>query len=83
MKTNAEATVALQLNQGATKGMGWGPFLIFLWLLSFHQGKESNNTALGKVLKNRSSAKCLNINESQKLATYTVSLRINFSGTGN
>ena len=62
MKTNAEATVALQLNQGTTKGMGcFIPFLIFLWLLSFHQGKESNNTALGKVLKNGSSAKCLNI----------------------
>jgi hypothetical protein len=46
MKTNAEATVALQLNQGTTKGMGcFIPFLIFLWLLSFHQGKESDNTA--------------------------------------
>src|SRR4030095_949415 len=60
MKTNAEATVALQLNQGTTKGMGrFIPFLIFLWLLSFHQGKESDNTASGKVLKNGSSAKYL------------------------
>ena len=84
MKTNAEATVALQLNRGTTKGMGcFIPFLIFLWLLSFHQGKESNNTALGKVLKNGSSAKCLNVNKSLKLATYTVSLSMDFSGTGN
>jgi hypothetical protein len=65
MKTNAEATVALPLNQGTTKGMGcFIPFLIFLWLLSFHQGKESNNTALGKVLKNGSSAEHPNVNKS-------------------
>jgi hypothetical protein len=33
------------------KGMGWGPFLIFLWLLSFHQGKECNKYCGGTDLK--------------------------------
>ena len=30
-------------------------FLIFLWLLSFHQGKESDNTALERlrIIKSR------------------------------
>jgi hypothetical protein len=41
IKTNVEATIA-PLNQG-TLGMGWGPFLSFLWLLSLGE-KENNNT---------------------------------------
>ena len=42
-KTKAEATVAIPLNQGSGKGTGcFVPFLIFLWLLSLHQGKESD-----------------------------------------
>jgi hypothetical protein len=41
MKTNAETTVAIQLNQGTTKGMGcFIPFLIFLWLLLFIKEKK-------------------------------------------
>jgi hypothetical protein len=44
MKTRAEATVVQTFNR-RTKEKN-GPvgilFLIFLWLLSFHQGKESD-----------------------------------------
>jgi hypothetical protein len=44
VKTNAEATVAVQFNQGTTKGIGcFNPFLVFLWLLSFHQGNAKHS----------------------------------------
>ena len=56
------------------------PFLIFLWLLSFHQGKESDNTASGKVLKNASSAQDLNGDKSFESETYIVSFSKNFFG---
>ena len=43
IKNNAEATVAVQLNQGTMKGTGcFVPFLNFLWILSFFQEKESD-----------------------------------------
>ncbi len=47
-KTNAEATVVLKPNP--REGKEWAvivPFLIFLWLLSFHQGKESDRKRKG------------------------------------
>ncbi|MCW3108928.1 MAG: hypothetical protein JWQ09_3434 [Segetibacter sp.] len=45
--TYVEAIVALLFNQGVVKGTGcFVPFLIFLWLLSFHQGKESDKMTI-------------------------------------
>ena len=45
-QTNVEATVAQKSNQGTAKGTGcYRSFLEGLWLLSFHQGKESDNIA--------------------------------------
>jgi hypothetical protein len=52
MKTKCcSATVVQKLNQGTGKGMGWGPFLNFLWLLSFFQEKESDKLWIKKALK--------------------------------
>ena len=53
VKTNAEATVALPLNQGTMKGTGcFVPFLNFLWLLSLFQDKESDKNMISEISNN-------------------------------
>ena len=43
------ATVVLPIHKEQTRGRGsFLPLLIFLWLLSFHQGKESDKLAFCK-----------------------------------